>query len=653
MKKYKGFLTGIAVFALLFSVLIGCESPTNGEQGPRGSDWTNYLSIGTYGPDITVVAPGGAQNRFRADFKGSDVSSYVDTRWEIKGDGLYTGFTIADLPASVIANGKTYYPTGVSVKDGHLSDTVSGSPYDTYVTSSGVLVISAYEQAKTVTITASHGGYSASKTVTLGARHLPYIRLIPGTQDGRTKIDLYEVDPATGSTELTVSTQPQFGYYFVYKINEAPELNVDAQYQVTTKNAVYEDQEIMVKNGDWITVYEVPEDGLVNTTVHGLVNLQVHTTAVVGYTGYPDTLAAGADPAVPIPSIYQPVQFGKTTITTGPTPQYDSATNPVNTVLRLTNPGAGLTEADVEQLADYLTVFGTGYTAYAIPELSYTYDAVKKTGQNPDAPLDLANAVEIPVTAGASVVLPTTGKWAVVVRHNESGAWWNIGTSEVRHNMYALGNDQKKTENNILNITIIGGDKKLIDYTGISVNGISFTKKPISPWDDKVIDGIPNGNTFVSLYLGDLDMTAPAANGGDSPAQQFVAGSGGVLVSIPSSNFWVGSKPVVLDDKDIQISWSTDTTIRGRVDIAGVRLDDDEISRVRVVNDFTAEDITENFSFEWFFVKGTAWTSTGKFGSVYTPEGTEAGNYLGLKVTANAGYTVYSDKDFVFGQLND
>ena len=85
MKVYKGFLTGIAALALLFSmVFLGCETPT-GDPGPRGADVPNYLKIES---DITVVAPGSTGNVFKAIFNGDDVSHSTLTKWEVSGDGM-------------------------------------------------------------------------------------------------------------------------------------------------------------------------------------------------------------------------------------------------------------------------------------------------------------------------------------------------------------------------------------------------------------------------------------------------------------------------------------------------------------------------------------------------------------------------------------
>jgi hypothetical protein len=617
MKVYKRFITGIAAIALLFSGLVGCETPT-GDPGPRGTDVPHLLVIES---DTTVVAPGGIGYEFKAIFKGIDnVSNDVLTKWEITGDGLYTNYTGPGTVANGKHDGTTF--TGVNA-------------------SAAIVEVSEYEQAETLQITASYGGYNASATVTMGARDLPFIRLkhvdagVAGVHDATTRIDLYESKtPGGGSPALTVaderniSTQPAFGYYFVYEITDKEVTNVPANYQVNVQNTVNEEKDLLVKNGDWITVYEVPQDELLNTAVRGFVSLQVHSSVsdVIG-TVPPDT----GRHDVYVPNIFEPVEFSSVP----------------NTTVDMGNPGSGLTTSQITYGTNYPTIFGENYQAYAIDEA--TWLALDK-----DAPLP-SSATGRPVS-GPSVELPTVGKWELVVQHKASGAWWQIDDADVTHNSYAKA-WEKTSAQNILRITLTGG-KALKDYRGIAVNGIPFSGVPISTWSTAFIPGttMPVGNTFVELYLGDMDMTAPAATPGLSPESQFVAGQGtGVIVSIPADHFIISTAPVSRQDPDIQVSWSVDSSIRGRVITTGIPkpLKDDDVSTVMVQNPYTRANITAFYNFEWFFVDGLKWESTGQTGSTYTGQGTEAGKYLGLKVTAQSGFRVHGDSEFVFGAFSD
>jgi hypothetical protein len=595
---------------------MGCETPT-GDQGPRGADVPQLLVIET---NTTVVAPGGIGYEFKAVFKGVDnVSSDVLTKWEISGDGLYTNFS---------------GPGGVA--DGKHNWTVITPPTTTNYTGVATLVVSEHEQAENLQITASYGGYHAYAMLTLGARDLPFIRLnpvnpgIPGTHDATTRIDLYESKATLGtaattvSDERTISTQPAFGYYFVYEITDTEVTNVPTNYQVNVQNTVNEDKDILVKNGDWITVYEVPQDELLNTAVRGFISLQVHSSA----SDVTPTVA-GTRHDVFKPNIFEPLEFSSVP----------------NSTVEMGNPGSGLTNSLITYGANHPTIFGEAYQAYAIDEAAW--NALDK-----DAPLP-SSATGRPVT-GASVELPTVGRWRLIVQHKASGAWWNIDDAFVTHNSYAKA-WEKTTAQNILRITLSGG-KALQDYRGIAVNGIPFSGVPLSTWSTALIPGTinPVGNTTVELYLGDLDMTAPAATPGANPESQFVAGQGtGVVVSIPADHFIISTAPVSRQDPDVQVSWSIDSSIRGRVITTGIKLDDDDVSTVTVRNPYTGVNTTAFYNFEWFFVDGTKWESTGQIGNTYTGQGTEAGKYLGLKVTAQSGYRVHGDSEFVFGVFSD
>jgi hypothetical protein len=616
MKVYKQFLTGIAAIALLFSGLSGCESPV-GDTGPRGLDVPNHLSIET---DVSVVAPGGSDHVFRAIFKGENVSSSVLTRWEISGDGLYANWSGPGTPV-----------------DGRSQFT-----YFTYSTDYVTLNVAAGEQAETLMVTASHGGYSASAVLTLGARGLEFIRLIPGSTDGTTRIDLHDLQG--GSLQGTELTQPEFGYYFVYEKSDTPDRNVAKGKTLNAPKTVNEIEDIMVKNGDWINVYEVPQDELLNTKVHGYVSLQVHSSASEIYKGLTEgellakNVIKDEEPHnVLVPNLYEPLEYHTPSLTAP------------NTVLEIGNPGSGTTAPVSYGLTTYPVVFEGKYNAWAIDQASW--EALEK-----DAALALPGSA-VPIS-GATVTLPTVGEWQLVVQHTQSGAWWDIDTAKVVHNMYSKNWD-KTLAQNVLTVTLSGG-KKLIKYNGIAVNGIPFAGEPLSTWNTDPL----TGNTSVTLYLGDLDLTVSAAKP-TTPEQQFVAGTGsGVIVSIPADHFLSGTAPVIREDPDVQISWSEDSVIRGRVIVTGVKLDDDEKSYVEVRNDFTGATITEHFNFQWFYVNGTTWEPAparasaddpayGQWFNSYTGGGTEKDLYLGLKVTPQSGYVVSRDSEFVFGKFTD
>jgi hypothetical protein len=610
MKVYNRFLTGIAALALVFSGLSGCESPV-GDPGPRGADVPHYLSIES---TTTVVAPGGPAlaNVFRAIFKGNDVSSDLQTRWEVSGDGAYNNWTDS---------------SSVPV-DGHHEKTAIS-------TATGVAVLTVHEdeQATILQITASHGGYSASVQLPLGARGLDYIRLVPGTSDGYTRIDLYKNEPTVAST---VMTQPKFGFYFVYTKTETEVKNVNKDQTLETTKTVNESEEIMVKNGDWITIYEVPEDELYNTSVNGYVSLQVHSSASEIYAGLAFTNPPNAiDNTLPhnvlVPNLYEPQEFS-----------FPSA-NSANSVLEISDGGGtnGTVSTVTQLLPAYPLVFEGKYNAWAIDELTYA-------AMNKDAPLVTTGAVAID---GLTVTLPTVGRWQLVVQHRDSGAWWNIDTGDILHRQYSKAS-QKTIYENILIINLSGG-KKLTQYNGISVNGIPFAGTPL--------DFTP---TYVRLYLGDMDLTAPAANPSVSPEQQFVAGTGaGVMVSIPADHFDKGTAPVTIIDPDIQVTWAVDADIRGRVITSGVKLKAGDPSVVRVVNPYNGAQITGNYNFQWSFVDGTQWDPVaqkivvedlvGQWLNTYQGDSSDVGKYLGLKVTGQSGYIVHGDKEFVFGVITN
>jgi hypothetical protein len=99
-----------------------------------------------------------------------------------------------------------------------------------------------------------------------------------------------------------------------------------------------------------------------------------------------------------------------------------------------------------------------------------------------------------------------------------------------------------------------------------------------------------------------------------------------------------------------------------------VSLKDDERSTVIVRNRFTGADITTHFNFQWCYVNKTEWTPVpyrtdaepgGQYANTYQGFGTEYadggkdGKYLGLKVTAQSGYQVHGDSEFVFGRFTD
>jgi hypothetical protein len=620
MKVYNRFLTGIAALALVFSGLSGCETPT-GDPGPRGADIPHYLSIESA---TTVVAPGGpdSANVFHAIFKGGDVSSNLLTKWEVSGDGAYTTFAGPSIPIDGHHPGTTIRPNPDLVVGGYI------------------LNVDKDEQAATLQITASHGGYSASFPLKLGARGLSYIRLEPGSSDGYTKIVLYD-GQSVGGNEATVLTQPKFGYYFVYTKTETEEKNVLKDQKLETMKTVNEAEEILVKNGDWITVYEVPQDELYNTSINGYVSLQVHSSASEIYAGIPlpnplNEVNNLNPQNVLVPNLYEPPEY-----------HVASATSP-NSVLEIADPGVGTTSVVTQNLPAYPVVYQDKYNAWAFDQATYA-------AMNKDAPLVTTGGV---VIEGTSVTLPTVGTWTLVVQHRDSGAWWDIDTADVRHSQYSSPWEKQPAEN-ILTVTISGG-KKLTRYNGIAVNGIPFSNTALlSTWSKDPI----SGNTSVRLFLGDLDLTAPAAQP-TTPDQQFVAGTGtGVMVSIPADHFADGTAPVTTRDTDVQIRWETDADIRGRIVTSGVKLDDDDRSVVRVVNPYTGASITEHYNFQWYFVEGTTWTPVtqktsvedpfGQWVNTYQPEGTEAGKYLGLKVTGQSGYIVHGDKEFVFGVFTD
>jgi hypothetical protein len=625
MKVYKGFLTGIAALALLFSGLSGCETPT-GDTGPRGADALNYLTIES---DVTVVAPGSTGNVFTAMFKGDDVSHNTLTKWEVSGDGMYAN-----------------YPGPGTPIDGHHPDTDfarTGGIMD-YALGGGVmLTVDAAEQAANLQVTATHGGYSASWQLTTGARGLEFIRLIPGITDGTTKIDLHQPD---NGVQKTVLTQPDFGYYFVWEKSDAPALNVLKTKQVNVQNTVNEAEEILVKNGDWINIYEVPQNDLTNETVHGYVSLQVHASTS-DVKPFPNPLVSeqidGEKHNILVPNLYEPAEYLTMFLDTPTT----------NTVLDIADPLTG-TSAVVTRGANYAALFEGNYRAYAIDQVTWKSKTFKR-----DAALVTSGAVEV---TGDLVNLPTVGEWHLVVQHIASGAWWEIDTATVKHTGYVKG-WIKKPEENILTITVSGG-KKLTDWQQIAVNGIPFTLKP-EGWDDTYAKDY--GYTTVTLLLGDLDMSAPAAGSVPNPETLFVSGSGGgVSVSIPASHFMIGTTPVSpKTDDDVQVIWGIDSTIRGRVVTGGVNPpDDDENSWVQVIDTFTGADISSHYTFRWYYVSGKDWTdapeytgegSYGQQGSTYHGGNVEsaAKKYLGLKVIPQSGYAVRTDSEFVFGAFID
>jgi hypothetical protein len=621
MKVYNRFLTGIAALALVFSGLSGCETPT-GDPGPRGTDIPHYLSIESA---TTVVAPGGPDiaNQFRAIFKGNDVSYNVQTRWEVSGDGAYNNWDGWTPP-------KPW--TGPN-------DPVDGHHPGTYITADNtgpaVLTVHEDEQATVLQITASHGGYSASVQLSIGARGLDFIRLLPGTKDGYTKIDLYRGEPANPST---VMTQPKFGFYFVYTKTETEVKNVLKDQTLETTKTVNEDEEIMVKNGDWITVYEVPQDELYNTSVNGYVSLQVHSSASEIYKGYSEKKLEdtnGQHNELPhnvlVPNLYEPQEFSSL------------SANSRNSVLENSDGGGTTgTEVTVTQLLPaYPVVFEGKYNAWAFDEL--TYEAMNK-----DAPLVTAGAVPI---NGLTVTLPTVGRWQLVVQHKDSEAWWPIDIGDILHRQYSKASP-KTIQENILMINLSGG-KQLTQYNGISVNGIPFSGTPL--------DFTP---TYVRLYLGDLDLTAPAAIPDANPQNQFVAGTGaGVMVSIPADHFAKGTAPVTMSDPDVQVTWAVDADVRGRIITSGVKLKAGDRSVVRVVNPFNGAQITGNYNFQWSFVNGVQWDPVaqktvvedpvGQWLNTYQGDSTDVGNYLGLKVTGQIGFIVHGPKEFVFGVITE
>jgi hypothetical protein len=611
MKVYKGLLTGTAALALLFSMIfMGCESPTDGMPGRNGVSVPNNLTLVS---DVSVVAPGGGatssavQYEFRAFFKDVDVSADAKTRWEVKGDGLYTNTTNSAL-----------------YEDGHHKDTTIKGPLGADGVSNGAiqsarLAVSEFEESETLTISASHGGYTATKTVTLGARVLPGIGLTfdPLTSPESTTRILLDWQPGNRDS---ISTQPDFGYYFVYTVGEKAAMDVKRSDTIDAAKAVNVEEDIPVKNGDWITVYEVPQDALKNTTIHGYVNLQVHTTAKV---------VRGQE------NLYEPQIFFNS-----PTTAFD-----------LETPDRGVTTIPLVSYADAPTIL-TGYDLWVIDPASWT-------AQDKDAVLKITSGVK--ALTGTEAELPTVGIWRLLAQHKETKAWWDIDTVEIRHNTYSKASE-KKPEHNILKITVTGG-KKLIEYTGISLNGIPFTEKPLSKWDiGKDANGIPNGNTSIELYLGDLDLNATGAPPAGNWEGEFVSGGGGgATVQIPYSHFAEGTAPVKADDPDVKVSWGIDSTIRGVVDVRGIKLDDDEVSVVQVVDRYKNVITTEHYNFEWYYVDGRDWKRVTQSADVpaheFHPDGTEheqaAKKYLGLKVRPKAGYSVHLDSEFVFGKFTD
>jgi hypothetical protein len=623
MKVYKQFLTGIAAIALVFSGLMGCETPT-GDTGPRGADAANYLTIET---GVTVIAPGSTGNVFKAKFKGDDVSNNALTKWEVSGDGTYANFTGSGTPI----DGRHQYTS--FAMDGSLLAEAKGGGV--------ILDVDKEEEAVTLHVTATHGGYSASVVLPVGARGLQYIRLIPGSTDGTTRIDLYELD---GGTEKTVLTQPAFGYYFVWQKTDEPDLNVLTTKTLNVPYTVNEAEDILVRNGEWITIYEVPQNNLTNETVHGYVSLQVHSSTYDKdlVTPTPEALLGTTPHDILAPNLFQP-------------PEYDLPVAPaLHSVLDVAAPLTGTT-AVVTQGPNYAAFFEGKYRAYAIDQLTWESKTFKK-----DAALGPpAGAVEV---TGESITLPTQGTWYVVVQHIASGAWWEIGTATVKHSGYIKGWAKTRQEN-LLTITVSGG-KKLTDWRQITVDGRPFTLKPLSGWDDAIAQ--ESGYTQVQLSLGDVNTDAPGGiPTGAAPENLFVSGSGdGVPVSIPANHFAIGTSPVTRDDPDIQVTWGVDATIRGRV-IPYIDLKDDNLSRVQVVDTYTRADITSHYTFQWYYVNGKDWEAVpykdgteGSYGQNFNEY--QGGNvesaakrYLGLKVIPQGGYDVRTDKEFVFGAFFD
>jgi hypothetical protein len=606
MKKEKGLLMGIAALALLFSMtFLGCESATGAAGDPGDSrELQQHLKI--YSNFETVVM-GSGTNDFYAVYEGVDLITNPGVIWEVFGSGN------GDLDGDVTVNGVT-----TSYENGHRKNVGGVGTYmDT--TNPGRLVVDGSEEALSLTVYATYGGYTESKTVTVGVPKMTGFELTKGSEIGTTNI--YAANYSV--IQDTLDTTAGLDAYLVYTIDDKERTSLRRDEEITgvgfakvksTLGAALE-FDIPIPQEKWLTIYQVPRSGGVATTDH---------VKVKAFVSLPASTATTWNVKLPIDegvtaNIYQ-TSLGVPTVdgTTGLT---GKATSPAHGGLPLTF---------------------TVYAVYYDPSVEGYGDVTnKRPGLNTRF---IPPSGSVNINAPSVTALPgfnRTGTWQVIVQYTGStagtgnGAWNYVGAGfPIADAASFPSNSINRGTSSYANTVHISLDDKtfkdefyLQNTTGLftGVNTVHISR---------------DSDTGVTLYLNNSDRTAQTAP----------------TLTIRSDAFTTGTTPrVTTDTSFFRISSSDQKYVYAT--IGGIAppftFAFGTASPVITLNYTTAPGFMHgdpqttldagvtylpgaDLIITWYYVNGSTWVDTGITGPSFTPVDTDArGKTLGIRVTVN------------------
>jgi hypothetical protein len=622
MKKAKGLLMGIAALALLFSMtVLGCESAT-GPAGDPGDGRELQQHLKVYSNFETVVMGSGTgtdNNVFYAVYEGIDLVTNPRVIWEVFGTGN------GDLDGEV---------AGIKYKNGRREKNGSAGTYmvEDDPLKAGWLVVDPAEEALSLTVYATYGGYTESKTVTVGVPKMTGLTLIKGKEIGTTNI----WENGYTETQKTLDTTATEDVYLVYKIEDKERTSVRRDEEITGDGFAKVNSspspgtgaiefDIPIAQEKWLTIYQVPRSGGVASTDHVKAQKFISLAASKGEdaTTY---VKLPSDESVTVTSFTQPTAGVPT----------------VNAVTAMT----GKTTSAVHGAV------GLSFTAYAV----YYDPAVYK--DLPDGRPGL-NTRFIPPTGSVNFEgSPTglggfnrTGTWQIILQYTGNvtgtgnGAWCYANTigyeikdaaafSGLSINRGNKGNDPANT----VHISLEG--KTFVEEYILQQNPTWFGVTPVHISRDS--------DTGVTLYLNNSDRTVATEPTVTISSDAFAKGT------YPRATVGAVDPFIRISSSDQKYVYATISGIQPPYTFAfgaaspALSLNYSTAPGFIYGDPQTTLDAGTTFIpgadliITWYYVNGSTWVDTGITGLTFTPVDTDAkGKTLGIRVTVNPANNPY------------